>query len=469
MAILTVGKNSTFKTIKAAMNHAVDGDTIQLQAGYRNETATVTHQGMTVTGGATSTGIVLHLAAGVPIATFTLAGTAPINVFDNAAGGGIVGNDGNNVVTVTDGVDAVNGGVGLVDRLVVDYHLGSTAVTGDSTSNFADASGRLVTINGGFENFTILTGAGVDTITTGAGDDIINTGEGASTVTAGAGANRITGGTGSDTITALDGGNVVDGGDGANTITTGGGIDIITGGLGADTVNAGGGNDIITVRGGADTIHGEAAVDRLVVNYAASTSVVTMVAPAGTVGAGHNGTIADVSGNNTVYDGIENFTITSGTANDVITTGGGADVVTGMGGRDTLVGGAGIDRLVGGASGDTLTGGADHDVFDFNKVKESVKALAGRDVITDFVHRVDDLDFRTIDADKTTSGNQHFDFIGNAGFSGQAGELHFVKHNRPGTVNDKTFVEGDVNGDGKADFRVELTGNIHLSHVDFIF
>jgi hypothetical protein len=26
MAILTVGKNSTFKTIKAAMNHAADGD-----------------------------------------------------------------------------------------------------------------------------------------------------------------------------------------------------------------------------------------------------------------------------------------------------------------------------------------------------------------------------------------------------------------------------------------------------------
>jgi Ca2+-binding RTX toxin-like protein len=414
---------------------------------------------------------VLHLAAAVPIATFTLAGTAPINVFDNAAGGGIVGNDGNNVVTVTDGADAVNGGVGLADRLVVDYHLSSTAVTGDSTSNFHDApSGRLVTITGGFENFTILTGAGVDTITTGAGDDSINTGEGASTVTAGAGANRITGGSGADTITALDGGNVVDGGDGANTITTGGGIDVITGGLGADTVNAGGGNDTITVRGGADTIHGEAAVDRLVVNYAASTSIVTMVAPAGTVGAGHNGTIADLSGNNsTVYDGIENFTIVSGSANDLITTGGGADIVAGGGGHDTLVGGAGMDRLLGGAGGDILTGGADHDVFDFNSVKESTKALAGRDVITDFVHRVDDLDFRTIDADKTTSGNQHFSFIGTDGFSHEAGELRIVKHNRPGTINDKTFVDGDVNGDGRADFRVELTGNIHLTHADFIF
>jgi Ca2+-binding RTX toxin-like protein len=398
---------------------------------------------------------VLHLAAAVPIATFTLAGTAPINVFDNAAGGGIVGNDGNNVVTVTDGADAVNGGVGLADRLVVDYHLSSTAVTGDSTSNFHDApSGRLVTITGGFENFTILTGAGVDTITTGAGDDSINTGEGASTVTAGAGANRITGGSGADTITALDGGNVVDGGDGANTITTGGGIDVITGGLGADTVNAGGGNDTITVRGGADTIHGEAGADRLIVNYAASTSIVT---------------IADLRGNTTGSDGIENFTIVSGSANDLITTGGGADIVMGGGGRDTLVGGAGIDKLVGGAGGDILTGGADRDVFDFNSIRESTKALAGRDVITDFVHRVDDLDFRTIDADKTTSGNQHFSFIGTDGFSHEAGELRIVKHNRPGTINDKTFVDGDVNGDGRADFRVELTGNIHLTHADFIF
>ena len=59
---------------------AAAGDTILLETGYSNETATVTHHGMTVSGDATSTGIVLQLGAG--IATFFLAGTAPINVLD---------------------------------------------------------------------------------------------------------------------------------------------------------------------------------------------------------------------------------------------------------------------------------------------------------------------------------------------------------------------------------------------------
>ena len=80
MAILTVGPNSSFPTIAAAMLAASASDTILLETGYSNETATVTHNGMTVSGDATSTGIVLQLATG--IATFTLAGTAPINVLD---------------------------------------------------------------------------------------------------------------------------------------------------------------------------------------------------------------------------------------------------------------------------------------------------------------------------------------------------------------------------------------------------
>jgi Ca2+-binding RTX toxin-like protein len=441
MPILTVGPNSTFHTIKAAMLAAVAGDTIQLQHGYKGEHATVTHTGMTVTGDASSTGIVLQLATG--IATFTLAGTAPINVLDASDGNGIVGNDGNNVVTVTNGADAVNGGLGLGDRLVVDYHLGTTAVTGDSTSEFHDASGRLVTINGGFENFTILTGAGVDTITTGDGNDIINTGEGASTVTAGEGANIITGGSGADTITALNGGNVIDGGDGANTITAGTGNDIITGGLGADTVSAGGGADLITVRGGSDTVHGEAGVDRLVVNYATSTTAVTMLAPGGTLAAGHSGTIADTGVNTTVYDGVENFTVIGGTANDLITTGGGTDLIKGGMGKDTMAGGLGADSFVFSLKGESTVG-------------------ATRDVITDFSRGQHDLiNLRGIDA-MSGAGNQHFEWIGGHHFSHTAGELHFVK--KAGFL----LVTGDINGDGKADFQIEVHGAGHLTAHDFL-
>ena len=273
MPTLTVGPTSTFPTIAAAMASAAAGDTIQLEPGYSNETATVTHIGMTVTGDATSTEIVLNLAPG--IATFFLGGTAPINVSDAdvpADGNGITGNAGDNVITVTNGVDAVNGGLGT-DRLVVDYHLATGAITGNSTSNVTESGGgaRSVTItNNTFENFTILTGSGADTITTGAGDDIINTGEGVGTVTAGQGANSITGGSSADTITALDGGNFIDGGDGFNILTSGGGNDTFITGLGADTVVAGGGNDMVTVRGGADTSDGGAGADRLIIDYSGS-------------------------------------------------------------------------------------------------------------------------------------------------------------------------------------------------------
>jgi hypothetical protein len=165
MTTFLVGPTAPFHTISAAMLAAGVTDTIQLQSGYSNETATVTHVGMTVTGEANSTGIVLNLGTGVT--ALTLAGMAPINVHDSLQGNTITGNGGDNIITVTGGADAVTGGLGT-DRLVVDYHLATGAVTGDSTSNFTDAGGLgSVTITAGtFENFTVLTGSGADTITT---------------------------------------------------------------------------------------------------------------------------------------------------------------------------------------------------------------------------------------------------------------------------------------------------------------
>ena len=145
MAILTVGPNSSFPTIAAAMAAAAASDTIQLESGYSNETATVTHPGMTVSGDATSTGIILQLGTG--IATFFLAGTAPINVLDNASdGNGINGNDGDNVITVTGGADAVSGGLGTDRRCRIRSRPAPSPQLNDQ---LADAGGLgIVTING---------------------------------------------------------------------------------------------------------------------------------------------------------------------------------------------------------------------------------------------------------------------------------------------------------------------------------
>ncbi len=465
MTIRTVGPSSEYVTIAAAMNAAGPGDTISLQAGYSNETATVAFSGMTIYGQASSHGIVLHL--GAAIASVTMTGQAPFDLRDAADGNGIIGNAGSNHITVSGGVDAVDGGLG-VDRLIVDYRHATGAVMGDSTSHVSEAGGggRSVTITDGtFEHVTILTGSGADTITTGAGNDIIKTGSGASTVSAGQGFNFISGGGGSDTITALDGGNRVYAGDGANTVTTGGGRDLIFTGKGADTIVAGGGADNIYLRGGADTVDAGAGNDRLHINYAAMTSDVTGGITGGVLASGYIGHIADSLGNTVDFQRAESFTITTGAGNDSLITGSGADVLHGGNGRDQLSGGkcndqlfgdAGGDRLRGGLGNDVLTGGGGADVFVFGNIRETGVG-GGHDMIRDFEAGSDHISLLGIDANWNLGGNQAFHFIGSAGFTSIAGQLRFADG----------LITGDVNGDGHSDFTIELGVVPGLSGHDF--
>jgi Ca2+-binding RTX toxin-like protein len=152
---------------------------------------------------------------------------------------------------------------------------------------------------------------------------------------------------------------------------------------------------------------------------------------------------------------------------DQITGDIGADILSGLGGNDSISGDTGTDTLTGGFGQDLLTGGADHDIFNFDFKAETSKG-ASRDVITDFQHGVDDIDLRDFDAKKGIDGNQKFHWIGGANFHHLKGELHFDKVNEPGTANDKTIVEGDTDGDGRADFQISLTGLIHLTKGDFV-
>jgi peptidase M10/serralysin-like protein len=104
-------------------------------------------------------------------------------------------------------------------------------------------------------------------------------------------------------------------------------------------------------------------------------------------------------------------------------------------------------------------GGGDRDVFDFNPVRDSLVG-GKRDVINDFEHGLDDIDLRDIDA-KSGGGNQAFTFIGTQQFHGVKGELHY-KHAGGGLV-----VQGDINGDGHADFEILVKGSASLSGGDF--
>ncbi|MBI4921150.1 MAG: M10 family metallopeptidase C-terminal domain-containing protein [Devosia nanyangense] len=109
------------------------------------------------------------------------------------------------------------------------------------------------------------------------------------------------------------------------------------------------------------------------------------------------------------------------------------------------------------------------DRFDFNSVAEIGLSLGQRDIIADFVHGTDKIDLSTIDA-KIGSGNQAFSFIAAEGhsFGHHKGELIWDKQNNAGTVNDRTVVSGDIDGDGVADFSIELHGLVSLTKWDFV-
>ena len=55
-----------------------------------------------------------------------------------------------------------------------------------------------------------------------------------------------------------------------------------------------------------------------------------------------------------------------------------------------------------------------------------------------------------------------FIFLGTDKFTGEAGELRYQLNNKV------TVVAGDVDGDGKADFKIDLSGKIDLTELDFV-
>jgi Ca2+-binding RTX toxin-like protein len=132
----------------------------------------------------------------------------------------------------------------------------------------------------------------------------------------------------------------------------------------------------------------------------------------------------------------------------------GRDFVSGGKGSDRLFGGSGNDTVVGGAGVDQLGGGLGKDFFVFARLQDST-GLRG-DLVSD-LQSGDTIDLSQIDANATVAGDQAFDLVSVLG--GHAGELAL----RPDSSHGQTILEGDVDGDGLADFRVRLTGD----HIDF--
>lgn len=131
-------------------------------------------------------------------------------------------------------------------------------------------------------------------------------------------------------------------------------------------------------------------------------------------------------------------------------------------GNDTLRGGgSAIDSLTGGAGRDVMFGGPDTitgDDFIYLAVSES-RVGANHDVIRDFTSGMDDLDLSAIDANSNRAGNQAFTFGGSTPGNFKVWQVDAGRD---------LLVQGDVNGDGRADFEILLRNTASVVADDFI-
>ncbi len=138
----------------------------------------------------------------------------------------------------------------------------------------------------------------------------------------------------------------------------------------------------------------------------------------------------------------------------------GADGLRGGSGNDVIDGGSGNDIIYGEGGRDELIGGTGSDSFMYQYASDST--LNSFDIIRDF-HRWegDQISLSRIDANSLLSGDQAFVFIGGAQFTG-AGQLRYE------TVNGRTMVYADINGDKVIDFAIQLDNAGPLQASDFI-
>ncbi len=120
-------------------------------------------------------------------------------------------------------------------------------------------------------------------------------------------------------------------------------------------------------------------------------------------------------------------------------------------GGDTLTGGQGNDVIEGGGGADALRGNGGSDTFLYRDAAHSTVAAA--DTLLDLTLG-DFIGLSGIDADAATAGDQAFAFIGSAAFSGQAGQL---RAEQSGTTAGLWTVQGDIDGNGAADFQLLVT------------
>ena len=395
----------------------------------------------------TNTGKISAIDGGGSGADLTLTNSGSISAYVNSFGGALkLTNSG----TIT----------GAITAKEENDVLGNTKLIGD---NVTLGDGKNTITNGGTIGGFVTTGVGDDTFTnTGHITFHVDLGDGTNKVTnSGTIAGSLTTGNGNDVVTST--------GEISAGIGLGGGDDKFTGGKWNDGLLDGAGNDVYSFGGGNDFFSwgasgndvidggaGNDAFDAYLVGGAVWINLDTKAVHVTTHDLAASSVVALASTGT-----VKGFERVDGSIN--------SDIIAGSAANETFFGNDGADALYGGGGADRLHGGAGVDGFIYMSTKDSGNTKATRDTILDFTGAGgsggDVIDLSGIDADTKTAGDT-FHLIGSdTKFSGTTpGELRWV--HELGTTA-MTIIQGDVNGDGKADFSIAVVGTVDFVAGDF--
>lgn len=434
-----------------------------------------------------------------------LAGNDYANSLDGGDGNDLlVGNGGADSLIGGRGVDTMRGGEGDDSYFVdtkADTIVETASNSGGRDSIFSEGGLSRYALTSGLEDLTYLGNADFDAtgnqaanlMVTGEGDDALDGAGGNDELHAGGGSDRLVGGAGNDHLNGGKGTDRMLGGTGNDGYVVDHKNDVVVeaSGEGNDSVFSaisytlgatlenlvlvGGGNfeargnaldndlfgnlgrNLLDGRGGVDRMEGEGGNDTYIVDNAGDRVIEKEAG-------GHDLVRASVSVSlgryveDAVLLGSANLSATGSAADNTLQGNTGRNVLVGLGGEDELRGREGDDLLLGGGGADSLTGGDGADKFVFAELSQSTPG--NRDVILDFSRAEGDkIDLRGIDAVEA-GANSAFHWV--RALSGHKGELAVS------ALGARRLVEGDVDGDGVADFALLVANTDQLQQRDFL-
>lgn len=236
-----------------------------------------------------------------------------------------------------------------------------------------------------------------------------------------------------DSIEGLSGsasGDYLIGNQGRNLLYGEGGADSLSGYGGDDTLYGAAGRDVLIGGSGNDELRGGDGVDTANFNFNDGTPVTVDLASGTATGAGNDRLFS-----------IEN--LAGSTNGDRLAGDAGANAVDGFWGADVLLGRGGADRFV------------------YNSYYDSTSGLADR--IVDFSRAEGDkIVLTNVDANAQVNGNEAFQFIGQAQFTG-AGQLRCYQS------NGDTIIEANTtDAYTGAEMKIVLGPLVSLQGTDFL-